>query len=92
MHARREQEIVRSLAANVRAHRMKRGLTQEELAELADLSANYVQQLEYGRAVASVVTLVRLSSALGVPATRLLLPAKLERARPGRPSHRSAKR
>jgi transcriptional regulator with XRE-family HTH domain len=79
VRARRAQEIVRSLTANVRAVRLRRGLTQEQLAERADLSTTDLQQIEYGRTIASVVTLVALVQALDVEPGALLVPAKLER-------------
>ena len=44
---------------------MSAGLTQEKLAEKADISLRYVQQLEAGQRNPSIATLVRLRKALG---------------------------
>ncbi len=50
----------------LREIRKERGLTQEALAESADLSGNYISDLELGLKVPSLTILVRLSQALGV--------------------------
>ena len=36
------------IGRNIRRHRTKRGMTQEQFAEAADLSASYVRQVEVG--------------------------------------------
>jgi len=57
----------------LRELRKERGLTQEALAESADLSGNYISDLELGRKVPSLTILVRLSQALEVATTDLLV-------------------
>jgi DNA-binding XRE family transcriptional regulator len=52
--------------------RKARGLTQEALAEAADLSGNYISDLELGLKVPSLTILVRLSQALQVATPDLL--------------------
>lgn len=56
----------------LRELRKDRGLTQEALAESADLSGNYISDLELGRKVPSLTILVRLSQALDVATTDLV--------------------
>jgi transcriptional regulator with XRE-family HTH domain len=56
----------------LRELRKKRGLTQEALAESADLSGNYISDLELGLKVPSLTILVRLSQALEVATPELL--------------------
>lgn len=56
----------------LREIRKERGLTQEALAESADLSGNYISDLELGLKVPSLTILVRLSQALGVATPDLL--------------------
>jgi transcriptional regulator with XRE-family HTH domain len=56
----------------LRELRKERGLTQEALAEAADLSGNYVSELELGQKVPSLTILVRLAQALEVGASDLL--------------------
>ncbi len=56
----------------LRELRKARGLTQEAVAEAADLSGNYISDLELGLKVPSLTILVRLSQALDVAAPDLL--------------------
>lgn len=56
----------------LRELRKERGLTQEALAEAADLSGNYISDLELGLKVPSLTILVRLSQALDVAMGDLL--------------------
>lgn len=90
MRARTKNEIIRSLGTNVRASRLQRGLTQEQLAEKAGISPNYLQQIEYGHPTASVVTLVQLALALGVEVGALLqVNRRFETAGVGRPNRKT---
>jgi transcriptional regulator with XRE-family HTH domain len=57
----------------LRAHRERRGLSQESLAELAGLNRGYVGEVERGVATASIETLEKLASALGEAPSRLLM-------------------
>ena len=53
--------------------RNARGLTQEQVAEKAGLSKNFIRMLETGtRTSPSLPVLKRLAKALGVPVTELL--------------------
>lgn len=61
------------IGRRVRDFRMERGLTQEKLAEEADLSIPYVSHIERGKKKASISTFIRLASALGVTVDTLLL-------------------
>jgi transcriptional regulator with XRE-family HTH domain len=79
------------VGANIRKARDKVGLTQESLAEAADLDVRFLQRLEHGRTNVSVENLVSLADALNVPIGELFKPAKLLPARPGRPPGRAAK-
>lgn len=76
---------LRSIAANVRTFRRRRGLTQEALAELADLDLSYEQRVERGATNLSVRILVSLAVALGVAPSRLLRRARLKTTGRGRP-------
>ncbi len=59
---------------NVRRIRTKKGLTQEEFAELSGFSQQYISSLEQGRRNPTVVTLYELATALGVKHMELLRP------------------
>lgn len=73
----------------MRATWLKRGMTQEQLAEAADITPAYLQRVVYGRVNISVVTLVALAEALAVRLDTLVEPARLERGRAGRPRKRN---
>ncbi|MBI5692015.1 MAG: helix-turn-helix domain-containing protein [Verrucomicrobia bacterium] len=60
------------LGRTIRASRTDLGFSQERLAELADLSKNYVGNLERGEYEVSVVTLNRVAGALRLRASELL--------------------
>lgn len=64
--------ITEILGQRIRSYRKSSGLSQERLAELADLHPTYIGQLERGEKNASVETLARISHALHVPMTKLL--------------------
>ena len=60
-----EIQIVQTLGASIRRERTARGLTQERLAELAELNPRTVQKIEAGEITILVTTLVRLRTAMG---------------------------
>jgi transcriptional regulator with XRE-family HTH domain len=60
-----DARILRGLGKNLNRLRMGSGLTQEKLAEKADISLRYVQQLEAGQRNPSIPTLVRLRKVMG---------------------------
>jgi DNA-binding XRE family transcriptional regulator len=67
-----EAKLTRALGANIRREWMARGLTQERLAELADLTPRTVQKIEAGTITILVTTLYRLRAAMGCQWRRLL--------------------
>ena len=56
----------KKLGANVRKYRKIAGLTQEELAEIIGCSNSHIGQIENGRGVPSLDTMVKIANALGV--------------------------
>lgn len=89
MTRRHATAVIRSIAANVRALRLEQGLTQEALAERADLEKSYLQKIERASPNLSVETLVALADALRVAPERLLTPTKMEPRAVGRPRRRA---
>lgn len=59
---------------NLRQARLERGISQEELAELADLHRTYVGSVERGERNVSIDNIERLSKALGLDVVDLLRP------------------
>lgn len=60
------------IGAHVRAFRKERHLTQEKLAERAGISVQFLSELERGKGVPSVATLLSLCDALDVTSNDLL--------------------
>jgi len=60
------------LARNLRRYRSASGLSQEELAALAEVDRTYISALERSVYAASVDVLGRIAKALGVEASDLL--------------------
>lgn len=56
----------KKLGANVRKYRKIAGLTQGELAEIIGCSNSHIGQIENGRGVPSLDTMVKIANALGV--------------------------
>ena len=59
-------DIKEVLAANIKENRRKKGLTQEKLAELANMSLNYLAILELARKFPSGEMLERLAEVLEI--------------------------
>ncbi|XXY48535.1 helix-turn-helix transcriptional regulator [Sorangium sp. So ce269] len=73
------------VAANTRRLRQRRGMTQEALANAADLDLRFIQKIESGRYNISLRTLLAVASALEVAPNALLRRAILDETRRGRP-------
>lgn len=86
--ASRGTRVLRSIAANLRAARRRRGLTQAALAEAANLDVRQVQRAESGKIDVGVVAVAALADALKMPVGRLFRMAVLEPVKAGRPAQR----
>lgn len=62
----------RLFGARVRALRLRRNLSQEKLAELADLHRNYVGGIERGERNVGLLNIVKLARALAVRPASLM--------------------
>lgn len=63
--------MLEKLGAKIKRERQSRGITQEKLAEMVDISLNFMSLIENGRNM-SVETLVKIAQALGVSVDYLL--------------------
>ncbi len=61
------EEIVSSIGPKVRELRAERGLSLQQLASRADVSAAAIHKVERGDMVPTITTLLKLASALGRP-------------------------
>jgi len=74
-------DIKEIFAANLKENRRKKGLTQEKLAEIANISLRYIAMLELGKSFPSGEMLEKLAKALDIQAFQLFYPlATLEGA------------
>ncbi len=59
------QRELKQFGKNLRHERTERGITQEKLAELADLNVRTIQKIEAGQTNILITTAKRLQKALG---------------------------
>ena len=72
--AREEKKLLADFGVSLRRERVARGITQEKLAELADLNIRTVQKIESGDLNVLITTAARLQRGLGCKWDRLLPP------------------
>jgi transcriptional regulator with XRE-family HTH domain len=65
-------DIQERFGRNLRKLREKKGISQEKLAELADLHRTYVSGVERGERNISLVNIERLAKALSVPLANMM--------------------
>ena len=61
-----------SIGKNIRKYRLLKGLRQEDLAERANLSVNYIGMIERGEKMPSLESLINLVNALNVSTDMIL--------------------
>ena len=67
-----ENVELKKFGDRVRQLRKAKGISQEKLAELADLHRNYIGGIERGERNLALINIVRLARALGVSPSQLL--------------------
>jgi ribosome-binding protein aMBF1 (putative translation factor) len=72
LRARAERELRLTFGHNVRAERLRRGMSQAELGEECGLLQEYVSAVESGRLNLTIGTMVRIALALETEVLRLL--------------------
>ena len=71
-----EPDLV-ALGAAIRAARLNRGITQEELAERSAVDRSYMSSIERGAQNPGIVSILRVTRALGITAAELFADAAL---------------
>ena len=66
-----------SLGAAIRAARIERGVSQEELAHRAAVDRSYLSSIERGAQNPGIVSILRVTAALEMTATELFAEAEL---------------
>ena len=69
-----EQELFKILGVNVKAQRARYGWSQAELAERANISINFLSDVETGKKWISPVTMLKLAGVFGLEVYELLKP------------------
>lgn len=66
-------EVNEKVGMNVRLRRIKRGLSQEQLAELAEISPSTMGTVERGDKSSTIETIAKVANALGVDMYKLFV-------------------
>jgi len=66
--------LLHRLGATLRQYRKQQGLTHKALAAKTGLTPTYIGEIEHGKRNLSVLSLVRITDALGLAITHLLAP------------------
>lgn len=67
-----DKQIVSCFAKQMRTCREARGISQEKLAELANLHRTYIGSIERSEKVPSLITIVKISKALNINISELI--------------------
>ncbi len=65
--------LLKKFGKNVKIERIKKDLTQEQLAEIMNVSQNYIANIERGKANMSLAKIYELSKFLNVNIEKLLI-------------------
>lgn len=66
------KEIIDFFATNLRVERVKKRITQEKLAEKADITPEYLARVEAGKYSPSLIVIVNLAIALEISVDKLI--------------------
>ena len=61
-----KKELLKIFGKNVKIERIKKDLTQEQLAEKMDVSQNYIACIETGKQNTSILKIIEIAKALDV--------------------------
>ena len=60
-------DMAKTLGERIRLYRVRKGLTQDSLAEIADSHGKYIGQLERGEKNATIESIAKIAKALDLP-------------------------
>ncbi len=61
---------IKLIQENIKKYRKQKGLTQEQLSELAGISCDYLSEIERGKKVPSLKRFILIADALEIPYDR----------------------
>ncbi len=67
-----ENDTLKKIAFNIKVERMRKNLTQFQLAELIEVHEKYIGKIESGKQNLTIKTLIKLANALGVKLSKLV--------------------
>ncbi len=72
MKSKINKDILKRLGQQIRDLRLEKSISQEELAAIAGVHRTYIGMVERGEKNITILTLARLSEALGVNLTKII--------------------
>ena len=66
------RDILKKIGRNFRVERIKKGLSQERFAEIANVHTNYIGKIERGEQNLTVRKIVNLANTLNIPIENIL--------------------
>lgn len=67
-----EEEIIKKIAFNIKVERMRKNLTQFQLAEMIDVHEKYIGKVESGKQNLTIKTPIKLANALDIKLSKLV--------------------
>ena len=67
-----KEAIINNFATNLRVERARKKITQERLAEMADITPEYLARIEAGKYNPTLVVVVKLAEALDINIDKLI--------------------
>lgn len=67
---------LKNIGISIKSERLRRGISQEELAEKCDISRNSVSLIETGKINPTIIRVIDIAAALGVSIDALVKDAK----------------
>ena len=67
-----EEEIIKKIVFNIKVERMRKNLTQFQLAEMIDVHEKYIGKVESGKQNLTIKTLIKLANALDIKLSKLV--------------------
>ena len=68
----KEEEIIKKIAFNIKVERMRKNLTQFQLAEMIDVHEKYIGKVESGKQNLTIKTLIKLANARDIKLSKLV--------------------
>lgn len=67
----KHEKVLQQIGLNILYYRKEKGYTQQQLADLISYSKNHIQQIETAKATPSIVAILDIADALGIPPAKL---------------------